>query len=108
MRFRIIVCSLAFIVVFYLLAIRIRSFVHLFFEHAGITLTQDDIALAHNETTPEERTQYIPKIIHQVFHDWNNIGMQDDWNKLRQTCISQNKGWQYVVSRNGPGASSRL
>jgi mannosyltransferase OCH1-like enzyme len=98
MRFRIVVCSLAFLIAFYFLVLRILSFVQLFFEHSGIAITQDEIAFAHNTTSPDERSQVIPKIIHQVYHDWRKTGMPEDWEQLRQSCIEKNKDWEYVVS----------
>ena len=79
---------------------RLLAFIQLFFEHSGIAITQNEIARAHTVNTPDPRPQLIPKIIHQVFHDWRNESMPADWEELRQTCINQDNGWQYLVSDN--------
>jgi hypothetical protein len=46
---------------------------------------------------PDARPQLIPKIIHQIFHDWRNQSMPSDWEQLRQTCIDLNEDWEYMV-----------
>lgn len=74
-----------------------RAFIQLFFEHSGIAITQNEIANAHNKKTPDLRPQLIPKIIHQVFHEWGNKSMPADWEELRQTCINTNCDWEYMV-----------
>ncbi len=78
----------------------LTAFIHIFFEHAGITLTQQDAADAFKNDPSNTRTQHIPKIIHQVFHNWKQPGndtLPDDWTKVRQTCIDYNPGWEYKV-----------
>ena len=82
------------------LATRLVFFVQLFFEHAGIAITQQEIAAAHAATTPDERPALIPKIIHQVFHDWRDESMPPDWDEVRHTCIDLNKDWEYKVRDN--------
>ncbi|KAF4622718.1 hypothetical protein G7Y89_g14311 [Cudoniella acicularis] len=82
------------------IASRIAGFVHLFFEHAGIAITQEEAAIAHNSTTPDPRPQVIPKIIHQVYHNWHdpsNETLPSDWDELRQSCINLNPDWEYKV-----------
>jgi mannosyltransferase OCH1-like enzyme len=74
---------------------RLVSFIQIFLEHTGIAITQDEIMNSH--LTPNSRQQYIPKIIHQVFHDWNNQSMPEDWKNVRQTCIDLNPGWEHKV-----------
>lgn len=98
MRSRIsILAILSFLVILFLLS-RLYAFVQLFFEHSGIAITQREVALAHSATSPDSRPQYVPKIIHQVFHDWRNESMPLDWDELRQTCISLNEDWEYKVA----------
>jgi hypothetical protein len=58
----------------------------LFLEHPGIPITQREVALAYSGS--DSRPQYIPKLIHQVYHD----------NTLQQTCISLNQEWKYKVT----------
>ena len=100
MRFRIAFCFLAFLVVLYFLVIRIVDFVQLFFEHSGIAITQEQIALAHNTTSPDKRSQVIPRIIHQIYHDWSksDTGLPEDWEELRKSCLEKNKDWEHFVS----------
>lgn len=76
---------------------RLVGFLRIFGEHAGIRITQEQIALAYTVTIPDNRPQVIPKIIHQVFHDWKNESMPADWDAVRQTCISMNEDWEYMV-----------
>lgn len=79
---------------------RIAVFSRIFREHAGVALTQDEVAIAHNSTDPDPRSQVVPKIIHQIFHNWNdpnNETLPSDWEKVRHTCISLNPDWEYKV-----------
>ena len=78
---------------------RLVAFIQLFFEHSGIAITQNEIAQAHPTGSEDRRPQLIPKIIHQVFHDWkyHNQTMPSDWDEVRQTCIDSNVGWEYRV-----------
>lgn len=81
---------------------RLHGFIQLFFEHSGIAITQAEIAIIHNSTTLDPRPQLIPKIIHQVFHDWRNVGMPSDWEGVRKSCIEKNKEWEYMVETQPP------
>jgi mannosyltransferase OCH1-like enzyme len=86
------------------IAARIYAFVQLFFEHAGIAITQEEIAFIHNTTVPDQREQLIPKIIHNVFHNWQSPGddtMPADWDDVRKSCVTQNPDWEYKVRRAG-------
>jgi mannosyltransferase OCH1-like enzyme len=58
--------------------------------------------LAHSTPFLDARPQHIPKIIHQVYHDWRNRSMPLDWDEVRQTCISVNPGWEYKVPTDLP------
>ena len=77
---------------------RVRLFVKIFFEHSGISITQDEIALRHADDTGRLRPPLIPKNIHQVWHNWSEESMPEDWQEDRQTCIDRNLGWNYTVS----------
>lgn len=82
------------------IATRIYFFVHIFMPHSGIALTQEEVELAHNTTTPDPRPQVIPKLIHQIFHNWRDPTddtLPSDWESVRQTCISLNPGWEYKL-----------
>jgi mannosyltransferase OCH1-like enzyme len=97
MRPRIAIFLIFVLLILGFLATRLVAFIQLFFEHSGIAITQDEIAAAHHATTPDPRPQLIPKILHQVFHDWRNESMPPDWNDVRHTCIDLNKDWEYKV-----------
>jgi mannosyltransferase OCH1-like enzyme len=87
------------------IATRIWFFVHIFMPHTGTALTQEQVAIAHNSTTPDPRPQLIPKIIHQVFHNWKdptNEALPSDWEAVRQTCIKLNPDWEYKVRPHPP------
>ncbi|MCJ1472476.1 hypothetical protein MMC13_001124 [Lambiella insularis] len=97
MRPRFYFLILLFLALFFFIS-RLVSFIQLFFEHSGIALTQQEIAEAHAGTTPDPRPQVIPKIIHQVYHNWHNqSSMPEDWQTLRQTCIKLNEDWEYKL-----------
>jgi mannosyltransferase OCH1-like enzyme len=94
----------------YFLISKVVSLMPLFGEHAGVSLTQEEIKAAYyddaNETNiinnqtlllPQKNPQPIPKIIHQIYHDWSGKGLPADWEKLRQTCIDLHPAWQHMV-----------
>jgi inositol phosphorylceramide mannosyltransferase catalytic subunit len=85
-----------------LIGSRIRSFVHIFGAHAGIAITQEEVEIAHNSTTPDPRAQVVPKIIHQIFHNWKQPGNETlpaDWEERRQSCVKLHPKWEYRVCR---------
>lgn len=76
---------------------RLVGFLHLFFEHSGVTLTQQAALDAYNNNATNPRPQLIPKIIHQVFHNWRQPGnntLPADWQEVRQTCIDLNPDFE--------------
>ncbi|KAL1872472.1 hypothetical protein VTK73DRAFT_1469 [Phialemonium thermophilum] len=84
---------------------RVRRFIQIFHEHSGVTLTQLDVALAYNTSRGSAhgkpvRQQVIPKIVHQVFDNWNAPGNETlpaDWADVRKTCIERNPEWQHML-----------
>ncbi|KAK3324821.1 nucleotide-diphospho-sugar transferase [Cercophora scortea] len=89
--------ALALVVV---IASRIVLFVHIFFEHSGPALTQEEVETAYNNATAagEKRQQYIPKIIHQIFHNWKdptNETLPGDWDATRNTCLQANPDFEH-------------
>lgn len=72
-----------------------------FTDHSGIRITQGEIAAAYkNRTSSIPPTPVVPKIIHQVFHNWDNPN--DDtppahWQSARQTCVDLNPDWEHRV-----------
>lgn len=88
------------------LIVHILALIHLFYEHAGVALTQNEILEAFvgdgglDEGSEMTRVQWIPKIIHQVFHNWEDPGndtLPADWQAVSKTCRNLNEGWEYVV-----------
>lgn len=79
---------------------RLVAFLSLFGgPHSGIRITQEAAARAHHNGS-DARLQVVPRIIHQIFHDWKNPGnekLPSDWEDVRQTCLSLNPGWDYKV-----------
>ena len=76
---------------------RLLFFKSIFFEHAGIRLTQPQVADAHNHSV-----QHIPKIIHNVFHNWRvpgNDTLPADWAAMRQSCMDTNPDFEFKVRR---------
>src|SRR5271167_4375057 len=86
---------LIIILILLTLTYRLITFLQIFFEHSGIALTDAEILAAHEQQSPDPREQHIPKIIHQVFHDWKNASMPNNWEGVRKTCIKHNPGWEY-------------
>ena len=81
--------------------VQLLSFLTIFFpsKHAGTLITQVEVKAAHEARAPDTRPQYIPKIIHQVYHDWsgNDSAVPSDWDEVRQTCKEKNRDWDYKV-----------
>ncbi|KAK5654779.1 hypothetical protein OQA88_6815 [Cercophora sp. LCS_1] len=79
---------------------RLLVFKQIFFEHSGIPITQPQVAEAYGGSVNGSRPQLIPKIIHQIFHNWKEPGnetLPSDWNKVRQTCVDTNPGWEHKL-----------
>jgi len=78
---------------------RLLVFKQIFLEHAGIPISQPQVATAYGGAN-ETRPQLIPKIIHQVFHNWHDPGnetLPSDWDHVRKTCTDANPDWEYRV-----------
>lgn len=97
MRLRIVFPVIAIALVLGFVVKRLLGFRQLFYEHAGIALTQAEIAQAH--TSPDPRTPVIPKIIHNVYHNWKSDDdtVPSDWDGIRKNCIKLNEGWEFKV-----------
>jgi hypothetical protein len=101
MRARFFIPGVLGALVLILVITRLVLFIQIFFQHSGIPLTQKEIAAAHTAT--DSRPLLIPKIIHNVYHDWDaeqNGGMEtmpDDWDNVRKSCIDKNQDWEFKV-----------
>ncbi|PHH93326.1 hypothetical protein CDD83_7111 [Cordyceps sp. RAO-2017] len=84
----------------------------IFGRHAGIALTQEQIALAYrstassapssSSTSSSRRPRPVPRIIHQIFHNWKDPGnetMPADWHDMRQSCIALHPTWEHKLWR---------
>ncbi|KAL2269008.1 hypothetical protein VTJ83DRAFT_3854 [Remersonia thermophila] len=79
---------------------RLLFFRNLFYDHAGIRLTQPEIAAAFAENVARNRTQHVPKIVHHVFHNWRQPGndtLPADWAALRAECIDLNPDFEFKL-----------
>ncbi|KAI8627787.1 nucleotide-diphospho-sugar transferase [Xylariaceae sp. FL1651] len=90
------------------LAFRLYNFANLFGffkHHSGTLLNQREILDAYNahqllkDTTAEP---VIPKILHQVYHNWTDpesavLTLPGDWEAARQSCIALNPDWEYKL-----------
>ncbi|KAK4152478.1 nucleotide-diphospho-sugar transferase [Chaetomidium leptoderma] len=76
--------------------VRLLSFKQIFFEHAGIRLTQSQVAAPTNIAGP----QHIPKIIHHIFHNWRDPGndtLPPGWASMRQGCMDLNTSFEFKL-----------
>ncbi|KAK3949926.1 hypothetical protein QBC32DRAFT_265709 [Pseudoneurospora amorphoporcata] len=83
------------------------AFIHIFYQHPGIAITQRQVANAYylngttllgEEATGRKKKEYIPKIIHQIFHNWKdpaNETLPSDWDAQRRTCVESNPHWEH-------------
>lgn len=92
---------------------RLLFFKSLFFEHAGIRLTQPEVATASvDKAGPEAppRVQQIPKLVHHVFHNWRvpgNDTLPADWAEIRQNCMNLNPDFDFKVRPACPSNTYR-
>lgn len=94
--------------ILYFITTHLHAFVQLFFTHSGIAITQQEILTASQAPGAESRIQHVPKIIHQVWHDWKHVNnenasdiersMPADWEEVSRSCREMNQGWEYNVS----------
>ncbi|KAK2601633.1 hypothetical protein QQS21_004783 [Conoideocrella luteorostrata] len=99
--------ALCFVALFLMyIGIRLTARIQgIFFQHAGVELTQDEVALAFHEPHSRPPTQYIPRIIHQIFHNWHDVDnatMPDIWDEARHSCTSLHPDWEYILWTTGP------
>ncbi|KAI1110063.1 nucleotide-diphospho-sugar transferase [Nemania sp. NC0429] len=75
--------------------------------HSGVFITQQEILDAYNTHKTGAHgvlvaEPVIPKILHQVFHNWSDpesttVNMPSDWEAARQSCIATNPEWEYKL-----------
>ncbi|SPQ21514.1 e3fbb43a-4594-4298-85b5-bceb5e26b472 [Thermothielavioides terrestris] len=76
---------------------RLSASVHIFFRHAGIALTQPQIAAAHHD---KNSVQHVPKIIHHIFHNWREPGndaLPPHWAETRKHCMELNPDFEFKL-----------
>lgn len=103
MRSRLIatlVLSALSVALLFVVVTRIIRFSHIFRAHSGPALTQEQIEIAYNSSTGGDRKETIPRIIHQIFHNFKDLSdntIPGDWEAQRQTCIKHNPDFEYKV-----------
>lgn len=96
------VAGLAGVVIAIYATIRIVAFAELFGifkDHAGVRITQAEIAACYNSSSSDSRSPMVPKIIHQIFHNWHdeNDTIPAKWQPSRQSCLDLNPDWEQMV-----------
>nr|OQO30204.1 hypothetical protein B0A51_01352 [Rachicladosporium sp. CCFEE 5018] len=85
---------------FFLLGWRTHRFVQIFFEHPGILLDQPAVLEAHDAAPKDARIAVVPRITHQIFHNWTHPAdttLPADWAATRQTCLDLHPGWEHKL-----------
>ena len=102
MRLRLIptlLTSVSILIFVFFIAPRVHRFVEVFSAHSGTALLPIDIEAAYNDTkSGQTRTQYIPKVIHQIFHNWREPGnetLPPDWDETKETCRVANPDFEH-------------
>nr|POE82348.1 mannosyl phosphorylinositol ceramide synthase sur1 [Quercus suber] len=84
------------------LSVRLSGFIHIFYTHAGVALTQDQVLQAYDALLHYNVKQQpvVPRITHQIFHNWTHPGEETlplDWQASRQSCLDLNQGWEHML-----------
>lgn len=85
---------------------KILLVVRIFGPHSGVSLTQPEALALHEKDKKDPRVQVVPKIIHQIYHNWADPGNETlpaDWAKLQATIIKLNPEYEYKVSLTWDG-----
>jgi hypothetical protein len=96
---RIALVAFAFWILYHL-GVRAWELARIFSGHPGLELTQQQILDEYNNERDHSITPPIPRIIHQVFHNWtdfDNENIPEDYAAQRQTCIDANPDWDNRV-----------
>ena len=99
-RISLVVGAIALVTLVGYIISRLLFFKSIFFQHAGIALTQPQVEAAYADEANADRIQHIPKIVHQVFHNWRQPGndtLPSDWAEIRQGCIDLNPDFEFKV-----------
>lgn len=114
--FRVAIIAIPILFALHYFITHLLAFIHIFYQHPGIAITQRQVANAYlngttllrgeRETgTRKDSKEYIPKIIHQIFHNWKdpeNETLPSDWDAQRRSCVDNNPGWEYRVCPSLP------
>ncbi len=114
-RIRRWVALVIFILVIATILTRAVAFAHLFGlfgPHAGIRVTQQQIADAYDGSQSDASRTPAPRILHQIFQNWNDPGnptLPAHWEAARKSCIDLNPDWEFkvVISQSAFNAPSR-
>ncbi|KAJ4382487.1 hypothetical protein N0V85_008592 [Neurospora sp. IMI 360204] len=72
----------------------IRTMVQIAHYFASSSLTPADVASTFNIPS-EGKDQFIPKIIHQIYHNWEDPSNETIPADVRQACITTNPDFEY-------------
>ncbi|KAF4595686.1 Mannosyl phosphorylinositol ceramide synthase SUR1 [Ophiocordyceps camponoti-floridani] len=102
-RLRRLILSLVFIAIVFSLVFRVAVSVNrIFGAHAGNALTQEQVRAAAEAAASRghRRKRPVPRILHQVFHNWHQPGnetLPPDWQAARQTCLDLHPTWEHKL-----------
>jgi mannosyltransferase OCH1-like enzyme len=108
LKISVVLWAIALVTLLGYLISRLLFFKSIFFEHAGIRLTQPQVATAASNNT---NIQPVPKIVHHVFHNWREPGndeLPSEWATIRKECQDLNPGFEFRVRVDRHPRHSRL
>ncbi|KAK3308507.1 nucleotide-diphospho-sugar transferase [Chaetomium strumarium] len=102
-KISVVLWAIGLVTLFGYVTSRLLSFAHIFFQHQGIAFTQGEVAAAYaaanaSETAKKQHIQYIPKLIHHVFHNWHDPGndvLPKEWAEIRKGCMDLNPDFEF-------------
>ncbi|CAH0019742.1 unnamed protein product [Clonostachys rhizophaga] len=95
-----VIAVLLLIGAIWLLLPKILLVARIFGPHSGVSLTQPEALALHEKDKKDPRVQVVPKIIHQIYHNWADPGNETlpaDWAKLQATIIKLNPEYEYKL-----------
>ncbi|RCI15983.1 hypothetical protein L249_3028 [Ophiocordyceps polyrhachis-furcata BCC 54312] len=99
-----LVLALAFFLINFLSRVAVSAN-RIFGTHAGRAMTQAQVLRAHRDGTGPRRNRPVPRILHQIFHNWHDPGNETlpaDWQIVRQTCLALHPTWEHKARWTHP------
>ncbi|ODA80848.1 hypothetical protein RJ55_03808 [Drechmeria coniospora] len=93
------------LILFFVAAVpRLMALSLIFGPHAGVAMTQKQVVDDHQATLslPVARPRPVPRIIHQIAHDWispanETVPMPLAWVKARRNCVALHPTWEHKL-----------